>query len=112
MKQDDEKTLEEKTQCRLFSQRVIDAVAEHKYLETAIDDDEANAVSHTVVELLRNHDPAIVAEALRDGVDWILQDEPKLLARLLADLGLVLDCTLLDIEMREQAKTRKVSPKA
>ncbi len=93
-------TLEERTRCRLFSQRVIEAVAQYQYADAPMDDDEANDLAFDIIDRLRDRDPAIIMHVVTVVANDLLKTEPKLLAKLLGYLGLALDVELLDREQK------------
>lgn len=92
------KTLEQRTGCRLFSERAIAAIAEHEYDEVEYDEDLANDLAYEITKILWDHEPEIVAYVARSVVTHALSRKPALLANLLAFLGVVLDSELLHHE--------------
>lgn len=108
------KTLEERTECRLFSQRCIEAVARYQYRlpeppNWPDHDDAVDELRFGVVDLAQGNTPAVIGSALGSAVNDLIQQEPEIIANMLGFLGLVLDSELLHREQLEH--TRRIEAK-
>lgn len=105
------KTLETKTSCHLFSERCIAMIAEHQWDRNLAEPDDWHTHDEAVLDLLervdmqmRGQNPRVIAEALRHVLNNELQQEPEILANLIAYLGFVLDGKLRHDEQIEHAR--------
>ncbi len=111
------KTLEAKTQCRLFSERCIEMIAKFQWNSKLPEppdqyahDEAVLELSEALVKIIWEKDPAVIAEALTKAINCELSNQPMYLANMLATIGLYLDSDLLRREQLEHSqRTMEIS---
>ena len=105
------KALETKTSCHLFSEGCIVKITKHQWESNMPEPDDWHEHDEAVLDLLgrvgkqvRGHNPRIIAGAIQEILNNELQDEPEILANLIAFLGFVLDGKLRHGEQVDHAR--------